>query len=68
MSESKTSVPGAHNRLPYNKPVLTKLTPEEAKAKLETKSIPGDEQERQLMEAINSALERNAKTRKVEGA
>jgi len=37
---------------------LTKLTTEEAKAVLEAKSIPGDEQAGKVREAIKSELEK----------
>ena len=52
MCASKTSLSGAHKRRPYKKPALTKLTTEEAKAVLEAKSIPGDEQAEKVREAI----------------
>jgi hypothetical protein len=36
---------------PYNRPTLTKLTPEEAKTALEAKGLPGDENVQKLMDA-----------------
>jgi len=45
----------------YKPPTATKLTPEEAMAVLEAKSIPGDEQAKKLRDAITSGLERRDK-------
>ena len=43
-------------RRPYNGPILTKLTPEEAKTALETKGLPDDENVQKLMEAVKRKL------------
>ena len=58
MAASK-SVPNSANkrRKPYKTPAITELTPEAAKAILESNSIPGDEQVEKLLEAIRTRLE-----------
>ena len=43
-------------RKPYNSPTLIKLTPEEAKATLEAKGLPGDEKVKKLLEAVKLRL------------
>jgi len=40
-------------RKPYKPPMLAKLSPKRAKAVLETKSIPGDEQAAKLLKEIS---------------
>jgi len=59
MSASKL-VPTSTNkrRKPYEKPTATTLTREAAKAILESKSIPGDEQAEKLMEGIRMRREK----------
>ena len=57
MSASKSglsSVP--KKRRPYNRPTLTKLTPEEAKTALEAKGLPDDANVQKLMEAVKLRL------------
>jgi hypothetical protein len=49
---------------PYSSPALTKLTPEEALALLDAKSIPGDKQAKKLRAAITSRLEKRDKRTK----
>ncbi len=39
-------------RKPYKKPMLRKLTPEEAQELLEAKSVPGDPQTEKLLNEI----------------
>jgi len=56
VSASKAQLFGASKRRAYHKPSLRKLTPEQAKAELEAKSIPSDKQAEQLMDAINRRL------------
>ena len=60
MSASKTGLSSAPKRKPYNRPTVKKLTPEEAKAELEAKAIPGSENTQQLLDAL--------KKRKISGA
>lgn len=43
-------------RKPYNAPILTKLTPEEAKNTLEAKGLPDDEKVPKLIEAAKLRL------------
>jgi hypothetical protein len=52
VSASKTGLSGAPKRKPYNRPTVTELTPEEAKAELEAKAIPGCENTQQLRDAL----------------
>jgi hypothetical protein len=56
VSKSKPVLSSVPKRKPYNRPTVTKLTPEEAKAVLEAKGIPGNEEARQLLEAIRLRL------------
>jgi hypothetical protein len=49
-----SSVP--KKRRPYNRPTLTRLTPEEAKTALEAKGVPDDENVQKLMEAVKLRL------------
>jgi hypothetical protein len=44
-------------RRPYNKPTVTKLTPEEAKTALEAKGVPEDENVQKLLEAVKLRME-----------
>jgi hypothetical protein len=55
MSESK-SVQTSPRRKRYFQPAIAKLTLKDAKAILETRAIPGDEQAKKLLEAINQRL------------
>jgi len=47
-------------RKPYNRPAITKLTPEDAKSELEAKPAPGCENAQQLLDAL--------KKRRISGA
>lgn len=59
MSASNSALSSIPKRRPYNRPILTKLAPEEAKTELEAKAIPGDEQARQLLETLRLRLGEN---------
>jgi hypothetical protein len=58
VSASKSVPSSTRKRRPYNQPTLIKLTLEEAKAALDSKAAPGDEQAEQLHKAIKSELEK----------
>lgn len=56
VAASKPDPNRTRKRKPYKPPTLTKLTAEAAKALLEAKAIPGDQQAEKLLQAIKSRL------------
>ncbi len=55
MSDRK-SASGQEKRKPYTAPTVTKLTPQQAKSKLEAQAIPGDQQAEKLLREIDRNL------------
>ena len=53
---AKSGLSWVPKRKPYNKPTLKILTPAEAKAALEAKGVPDDENVQKLMEAVKLRL------------
>lgn len=59
MSASKTGLSSAPKREPYNRPTVTKLTPQEAKA------TPGSENTQQLLDALKKRAPQAGVVRKI---
>jgi hypothetical protein len=52
----RKSASGQEKRKPYTAPTVTKLTPQQAKSKLEAQAIPGDKQAERLLKEIDRKL------------
>ena len=59
MSAPRHGLSGIPKCLSYNRPTVTKLTPEDARDILESKVVPGDKQAQKLREAIMAELDKH---------